>query len=47
MFQEASRATKPTYLDINLRNIRVLLIVDFDDVDSGRFEILLEVFALP
>jgi hypothetical protein len=47
MSQEASRTItdKPTYFIITLSNIRVRLIADFDDVNSGRFEILSEVFA--
>ena len=42
MFQEASRAIKSTYLIIALQNIRVRLIVNIDDVNYGKFEILLE-----
>ena len=38
MFQEASREIKSIYLIIALRNIRVRLIVNIDDVNYGEFE---------
>ena len=40
MFQEASRAIKSTYLIIALQNIGTRLIVNTDDVNYGKFEIL-------
>ena len=43
MLQEANPNYKPTNLIIILRNVRVHLIVNIDDANNGRFEILLEV----
>ncbi|GES72995.1 hypothetical protein RCL_jg2059.t1 [Rhizophagus clarus] len=41
MFQEASRAIKPTYFIITLQNIQVHLIVNIDDSNNSRIDFVI------